>query len=183
MERISERLISLANPRAVVLAIALYLASLVALSLSDRQIQAQAPGVEKPDLVFGYDYDVIMSLFNAMGEAGRRAYATNLVVDSIMPVMFAAATVLVVARAAPRWVLWLGLPPVIFMVLDLIEKAAFGAMLAQFPDVTPGLVAFTSPITMIKLAAFVVALPTLILGALFLIFRWARGNFFTRQVL
>lgn len=180
MEQIRERLIAKATPRAVVLAIALYLISLVALNLSDAQIAAHAPGVEKPDLVFGYDHGRILHIFTAMGEAGRRAYATNLVIDSIMPVLFAIATVLVIARAAPRWVMVLSIAPVVFLVLDLVENAAFGVMVAQFPDIPPGLVAVTNPITMIKLSAFLLALPTLILGGLYLVFRWVRGRYTAR---
>jgi hypothetical protein len=60
-------------------------------------------------------------------------------------------------------------------VLDVVENVSFGLMLFQFPDIAPALVISTSLITMVKLSAFVVALPTLILGALFVIFQWWRS--------
>jgi hypothetical protein len=94
--------------------------------------------------------------------------------------MFAAAALLVAARAAPRWLGWLGIAPVVFLLLDLIENIAFALMLAQFPEVSPALVGFTRPVTMIKLSAFMIAMPTLILGALFLLLagfiRWRKAS-------
>jgi hypothetical protein len=57
----------------------------------------------------------------------------------------------------------------VFMLLDLVANAAFAVMLSQYPEVSPALVSFTRPVTMIKLSAFVIAMPTLILSVLILI--------------
>jgi hypothetical protein len=100
----------------------------------------------------------------------------NLLVDTVMPVMFAAATTLVVARAAPRRLGLHVVPPAAFLVLDVMENMAFLTMLRQYPDVSPALVAATSPVTVIKLSAFVLAFPTLIIGAVVLGVRWLRRD-------
>jgi hypothetical protein len=162
-------ILSAATTRWVLVACGLYLASLVALTLADLPLERAAPGTTKPDLTFGYTYSDILAIFSAYGAAGRQAYLVNLVVDSVMPVMFAAAVLLSAARAAPRWSGWLGIAPVVFMLLDLVENAAFAVMLSQYPEVSPALVSFTRPVTMIKLSAFVIAMPTLILSVLILI--------------
>jgi hypothetical protein len=158
-----------ATPKAIIIALGLYLASITALSFSDASLEQAAPGVPKPDLVFGYNYERVLEIFTAYGAEGRQIYATNLLIDSVMPVFFAAVTILVIARAFPRWLRKLSIFPLTFMILDLIENASFGLMLSQYPDVASGLVAATSPITMIKLAAFVVAMPTMVIGLIKLI--------------
>lgn len=169
---LQEPITAAATPRNIIIAAGLYLASLVALSIADLPLGQQAPGITKPDLTFGYTYADIIAILTAYGSVGRQAYLISLLVDSIMPVMFAAVALLIVARAAPRWLGWLGIAPLVFMVLDLIENAALAFMVAQFPDVSPALVTFTRPVTMLKLSAYVIALPTLIIGTLYLITAW-----------
>jgi hypothetical protein len=161
-------ILSAATARGTLIAVGLYLISLAALTLADQPLERAAPGMTKPDLTFGYTYADIIAIFTAYGTAGRQAYLLNLLVDSVMPVMFAGAAVLVVARAAPRWFGWFAFAPVVFLLLDLVENAALAVMLAQFPEISPALVSFTRPITMIKLSAFMIAMPTLIIGALIL---------------
>jgi hypothetical protein len=70
----------------------------------------------------------------------------------------------------------LSVAPFTFPVLEVIENAAFASMLARYPAISPGLVAATSPVTMVKLAAFVITLPTLVLGVTAIGVRWLRGR-------
>jgi hypothetical protein len=172
METLKNRIQASATPRMIIFSIILYLASILVLDMSDARLTAIAPDFSKPDLTFGYGFSDIILLLSLLGEVGRSAYGINLIIDSIMPIFFAAATLLVVARAAPRWWVYLSIAPITFMVLDIIENASFGFMLLQFPELSPGLVAFTSPVTMVKLASFVIALPTLIFGGAYLFIRW-----------
>jgi hypothetical protein len=171
-----ERVRHAATPRAVAVALGLYLLSIAALQWSDLRLAAHAPGVTKPDLNFGYGHAEILSILTALGESGRTEYAWGLVIDSVMPILLAVATILVAARAAPRLLPWLSAAPVTFMVLDLIENASFGMMVAQYPEVSPALVAATSPVTMVKLVSFTVTFPTLVVGTGMLVVRWARGR-------
>jgi hypothetical protein len=172
LKRVQARIIDAASPKAIVIAAGLYLASLAALTAADAPLKQAAPGLSKPDLTFAYTYADIIQILSAYWAAGRQAYLTNLIVDSIMPVCFAAVTLLVAARAAPRWLGLLGIAPLVFMIVDLIENPLLAVMVSQFPDVSPALVSFTSPLTMIKLSAFAVAMPTLIIGVLYLIISW-----------
>jgi hypothetical protein len=168
----TDRIRLVATPRAVAGAIGLYLLSIIVLQWSDLRLAAHAPGVTKPDLTFGYGHAEILSILTAFGAGGRTEYAWGLVIDSVMPVLLALATILVAARAAPRLLPWLSAAPITFLVLDLIENASFGVMLAQYPDVSPALVAATSPVTMVKLLAFAVTFPTLAIGTGILVVHW-----------
>lgn len=174
VQRIKARIEALAASGAVFAAVGLYLLSLAALQISDQQIARAAPGITKPDLQFGYTYDDIVATFNQLGAAGRQAYASNLLVDSVMPVFFAAAVILVLARAFPRFWVPASVAPIAFLVLDLVENAAFWQLLAQYPEIEPGLVAFIRLLTMIKLSAFALAMPMLIVGAITIAARWLR---------
>ena len=171
-----DRIRAQATPGAIWAALLLYLATVVALTLSDARMADFAHDLTKPDLQFGYDRAAVLAWLTALGETGRRVYLWNLAIDSVMPLALAAATVLVAARAAPRWLPVLAIAPMIFLVLDLVENAALAAMVVTFPEVSETLVAATSPVTMVKLASFAVALPTLILAAGGLGVRWLRGR-------
>ena len=173
---IKTRIATMASTKAVFIAIGLYLLSIVALKISDFQIEKVAPGIPKPDLVFGYTYVDIMEIFSQLGEAGRQAYAINLIVDSVMPILFAAAVILVAARAFPRFWLPASIAPFLFFILDMIENAAFAQMVAQFPNIDPSLVAFTRSLTMIKLISYMIAMPTLVIGGLIIIIRLIKNR-------
>jgi hypothetical protein len=173
MRALQRRVVEWATARTVLGALAAYLVSLVALTVSDAHVASFAPLFDKPDLRFGYGHADVVAAFAMLGEGGRRAYGLNLVVDTIMPVAFAAAAILAAARAAPRLLAVLAVAPLLFLVLDVVENAAFGAMLLQFPDVSAALVAATSPVTIVKLCSFFVALPTLVVAVLTIGVRWA----------
>jgi hypothetical protein len=164
MEQLRARIAAAATLKGIGAALALYLLSVAALSIADMPLGREAPGVTKPDLTFGYSYTQLIDILTAYGEQGRQAYAIGLVFDTIMPVFFAVVTILVAARAAPRWLGLLSVAPLVFMLFDVVENAAFGLMLAQFPAVSPELVSVTRVITMIKLSGFFVAMPTLVIG-------------------
>ena len=161
-----DRIRAAATPAATLVGVALYLVSVAALLWSDGQLAGRAADLTKPDLRLGYDHAEVLVFLTALGESGRRAYALNLIIDSLMPVAFAAATVLVVARATWRWLPVLAVAPAAFLVLDLLENAAFAMMIGQYPDVSEMLVSAASPVTAVKLAAFFVGLPTLVAGVI-----------------
>jgi hypothetical protein len=166
-----DRLRAAATPRNILIALILYLGSIALLTLSDMQIERYAPGITKPDLQFGYTYSAVMDTFSEMGADGRRAYGGNLIIDSVMPILFAAVTLLTAARAAPRWLGLLAIAPLVFFGLDMVENAAFAYLLSQYPEISPGLVGVVRWITMVKLSAYVIALPTLVLGLIWLLVR------------
>lgn len=164
-----------ASPWVVTAAVGAFAAVLVALEASDAALAVHAPGVTKPDLLWGYDHDRVVAVLAALGPAGRRSYLVNLAIDTAMPLLAMTATVLVVARAWPRLLRPLSVAPIAFAVLDVLENAAFAVMVRQFPDVATGLVAATSPVTVAKLVAFWFAtLPTLVGGLAVLGVRWVR---------
>jgi hypothetical protein len=162
-QKLRALLISKATTRTVLISLGFYLLSIVALNFYDIQIARYAPGITKPDLQFGYTPSVISEIFTTLGPAGRQIYLQHLVVDSIMPVLFALAVLMVVARVIPRWLSLLSIAPVTFMVLDLVENASFAWMITQYSSISTSLVSVTSVITMIKLSAFMIAMPTLVL--------------------
>jgi hypothetical protein len=157
-----------ATPRAIVIVALVYVATLVAMEVTQRPMHAAAPGVGTLDLTFGYDHASAIDVLGAYGEAGRRAYALFLLFDSLMPIAFAGVGLLLIARFAPKWSPLLAAAPIAFMTFDLVENAAFLAMIGQYPDVSSSLVAFARPITTVKLASFVIAMPTIVV--LFVVF-------------
>lgn len=165
-----------ATARAIIVVIAVYVTALVAMEIAQRPIRSAAPGVGTLDLTFGYEHATVLEVLGTYGESGRRAYGWFLVADSLMPIAFAVAGLLLIARLAPRWLPLLGAAPVAFMLLDLVENAAFMVMLAQFPDVGTHLVAFTRPVTMTKLLSFAVAMPTLLVAFVVFVTTWFRGT-------
>jgi hypothetical protein len=171
-----QRVLGRATPTMTTRAVVAYLLSVAILQLADLWLASEAPGVPKPDLSPGYDHARVVEIFEAYGAGGRTAYAWGLVIDTIMPIALGVAGVFVVALAVPRWLGRLAIAPVTFAVLDVIENALFAVMLSQYPAISEGLVAVARPITIVKLSAFVVALPTLIVGVGVLLARWRRGR-------
>lgn len=58
----------------------------------------------------------------------------------------------------------------------MIENAAFALMVSQFPTIDPGLVAFTRPLTMIKLISFMIAVPSLGVGVIKILIDWIKAK-------
>jgi len=162
-QKLRALLVAWATTRTVLISLGLYLLSIVALHLYDIQIARFIPEVTKPDLRFGYSSEEISEIFTLLGSEGRQIYLQHLVVDSVMPVLFALSVLLVVAHVLPRGLGLLAIAPVTFMVLDLIENGAFAWMLVNYPSISPSLVAVNSVITTIKLSSFLIALPTMVL--------------------
>jgi hypothetical protein len=130
----------------------------------------------KPDLLFGYGVADLDELFAAYGDAGRRAYAVGLVVDTVYPLALAAAAVLFAARALPRRVRWLWAFPITFAVLDVLENLGLGAAVAAYPQTSDRLVAVLSPITQAKLLSFPPTVAILLVSAGVLSWRWVRDR-------
>jgi hypothetical protein len=149
-----------ATGRRTLAAVALLALALTALTVADGWLFGY-DAATKLDLRFGYDHAEVIELFRAYGVGGRRAYGVNLGIDTVYPLVLAAAVVLVSARAFGTAARWLWVAPIAFAVLDVIENALFGTALLQFPDVAPRLVSVASPITQVKLVSFV---PTVVLG-------------------
>jgi hypothetical protein len=172
MSTLFDRIHWFATPGRTAFALLLFAAILVAMEIVDAPLAAVAPEHPKPDLVFGYDAAFIQETFDAWGPEGRARYAWSTLLDSVMPVLAAAATILVAARASRRWLPMLAIAPTVFMVTDLVENALFMILLAGHPDISESLVAVVRPITQVKLAAFWgLTVPTLAIGILVLAWR------------
>jgi hypothetical protein len=130
----------------------------------------------KPDLLFGYGAADLQALFTAYGEGGRRAYAVGLVVDTVYPLVLAATTVLLAARALPRRLRLLWVFPIAFASLDVIENLGFGVALAVHPRTLDGFVVVLSPITQAKLLAFPPTVAILLASAGLLSWRSLQGR-------
>lgn len=145
-----------ATPRNVTVSAVLLIVSVVALARLDQPLLALAGGEPKLDLRFGYDLPTVLNLLERYGEAGRRTYAWNLVVDTPFPILLSLTAVLMAGLAFHRKtpVLLLSIAPLVFVVFDLIENVLFWIMLGAHPDISAGYVAICSVITQIKRAAY-----------------------------
>ncbi len=144
-------------------ALAALVACLVALTLADAWLEQHtglpvglpmSSDATKPDLLFGYTHADVVALFASYGQAGRRAYAVGLVIDTIYPIVLAVAAVLASARAFGRRAQWLWVFPATFAVLDVLENVGLAVALASYPGVSPTLIAVLSPVTQVKLLSF-----------------------------
>lgn len=174
-----------ASRRRTRLAVAVLLASLVALTVADIWLESHsglAVGMPmssdagKPDLRFGYGTGDLASLFTAYGAGGRRAYAVGLAIDTVYPLALAAATVLLSVRAFAGRARWLWAFPVAFAVLDVIENIGLGIALAVHPRPMAGLVAVLSLVTQVKLLSFPATVALLLASAAVLGGRWLRPS-------
>lgn len=135
---------------------------LVALTIADAWLHGYDPAT-KLDLRFGYDRTEVVDLFRAYGPSGRLAYGVNLAVDTVYPLVLAAAVILVSARAFGGGLRWPWIAPAAFAVLDVVENLLLGVALLRFPEVPSGLVSVTSLVTRVKLVSFA---PTVVLGVI-----------------
>lgn len=172
-----------ASARRTWVAIGALLVCLAALKLTDVWLESHtglpvglpmSADATKPDLRFGYEVADLDALFTAYGDGGRRAYAVGLIVDTIYPLVLAAATVLLAARAFPR-ARWLWVFPIAFAALDVVENIGLGVAMAAYPETLgDGPVAVLSLITQVKLLSFPPTVAVLLSSAGVLSWRWLR---------
>jgi hypothetical protein len=124
----------------------------------------------------GYSYTEARAFLEAIGEQGRRYYASpELVIDTLYPPLYA------VSRGLALW--WLTMPgrvreaplplkvryaliavPILMASLDLFENGCVALMLWTWPDLSRGLVEVSSLATRVKIMAGV--LTEALMGAL-----------------
>lgn len=103
----------------------------------------------------GYGPADVDELFADLGSDGRSLYIRTTVGDTIWPLLAGLSALLTAPLAArARWaVLILGLAPMAFGLIDLIENIGVIYLLVNHPDVSTKAVAVTSAVTQIKLLA------------------------------
>jgi hypothetical protein len=133
----------------------------------------------------GYSYAEARAFLEAIGEQGRRYYASpELIIDTFYPLLYA------VSRGLALW--WLTMPgrvreaplplkvryaliavPVLMASLDLVENGCIAAMIWAWPDLSHGLVEVSSLATRAKIMAG--ALTEALMGTLAVIWlmRWS----------
>jgi hypothetical protein len=133
----------------------------------------------------GYSYHEARAFLEAIGEQGRRYYASpELVIDTFYPPLYA------VSRGLALW--WLTVPgrireaplplkvryaliavPILMASLDLFENGCIAVMLWTWPDLSHGLVEVSSFATRLKIMAGV--LTEALMGALAVIWLMRSG--------
>jgi hypothetical protein len=132
----------------------------------------------------GYNYAEARAFLEAVGEQGRRYYASpELLIDTFYPPLYA------VSRGLALW--WLTMPgrvreapvplkvryalvavPILMASLDLVENGCIAVMLWTWPNLSDGLVEVSSLATQVKIVAGV--LTEVLMGVLAVIWlvRW-----------
>jgi hypothetical protein len=132
----------------------------------------------------GYSYADARAFLEAIGEQGRKYYASpELVIDTFYPPLYA------VSRGLALW--WLTMPgrvreaplplkvryvlvtvPILMASLDLVENACIAVMLWTWPDLSHGLVEISNLATRVKIIAGVLTEVLMgVLAAIWLL-RW-----------
>ena len=136
----------------------------------------------------GYSHDEARAFLEAIGEQGRRYYASpELVIDTVYPPLYA------VSRGLALW--WLTMPgrvredpvplkvryaliavPVLMASLDLFENGCIAVMLRTWPDLSHGLVEVSSLATQVKFIAGVLTEVLMGILAVIWLMRWGIGR-------
>lgn len=108
----------------------------------------------------GYGHAEVMAALEGYGADGRATYIlASLLLDTLFPAIYATFFVGLFHRLAPidalRAAAWV---PLALAAVDLGENWQIVAMLAQYPDVSPGQAASASAFTVVKSTAFNVCL-------------------------
>jgi len=158
------------NLRNAVIVLVLFILNAVLLGRLDQPLANLANGEPKLDLRFGYDFATVERLFGAYGEEGRSLYGWNLLLDTPFPILLAGATVLWVFLAFSQnaWRRWLALPPLVFMVTDLVENVMLYILVKNYPPISETFVAAASAVTQLKRSAFYLSMALLLISGVVL---------------
>jgi hypothetical protein len=100
------------------------------------------------DMEFWYSASTVYSLFDVLGEAGRRAYLQLLwTIDLILPTLFGLFLSSAIRRTPFRRLNWL---PFLASGFDYGENIAISLLLVRYPVHMPALVAISSMFTLLK---------------------------------
>lgn len=155
MHALHERMVSWSTPQRAVVAYAAAVAALLAYLSYVARLDALIGWGGKLDLrPGGYDRADVDALFAELGDEGRSLYIRTTIGDSIWPMLAGISAVVAAPLAAGRrrTVLALGLAPLAFGVVDVVENVGVLTLLARHPDVSDGTVALASAVTRLKLA-------------------------------
>jgi hypothetical protein len=151
-------------------------------------LQALAGGAAPFDIrPLGYSYEEARSFLDAIGEQGRAYYLhPQLILDTVYPPFYA------VSRGLALW--WLTMPgrlydgavpqrwrwtivamPIVMAVCDGVENVCIAKMLWTWPDLSPGLVQFSSLATRVKFLAGVFTEILMAALAIPVLLRWQRS--------
>lgn len=150
-------------------------------------LQALAGGAPPFDIrPFGYSYEQARSFLETIGEQGRAYYLRpELILDTVYPPFYALSRGLALwwltmpgrlyAGAVPqRWRWTLMAMPVVMAICDSVENVCIAKMLWTWPDLSPGLVQFSSLATRVKFIAGVFTEILMAALAIPALLRWRR---------
>ncbi len=160
-----ERLRSLANGRNVLIAMALFIASLSAINIAATRFYHATGGYGLLDLGGGanlfddrgsYTQEQAYALIAGYGQEGIAHYYLLLGADIPFPATLALFALLAITgalrRIAPQrcWPYALALVPLAYVLADWTENAGILAMLLNYPHELPGLATVTNAVREIK---------------------------------
>lgn len=120
--------------------------------LSVPRMKSLAAGAPILDMRLGYSESAAYQLFDALGEAGRRAYLLLLwTVDLILPALFGLFLSVAIRRGAFRKLRW---TPLVASACDYGENVAITFLMLRYPAHLPALVRFSSILTITKHACY-----------------------------
>ena len=161
----------------------LLLYNLFVLGPAYARIEAISGGVRALDFLIVYRPEKAYEMIAAYGELGRRYYATIApTLDTVFPLLSAAAFVLTLTRVFPRAFTREGVlhralfVPVGAMVADLLENAGIVTMLLVYPRDLRGVALLTSSLSTVKWTAVAAETVLVIIGVAAWAVRAVRGR-------
>lgn len=155
----------LATWRGLTLLILLYLLVFGAILMTVWQLSAASGGYGILDFDRGYTVDRVHEVLGSYGERGmvlyRRIQLLDLVNPALYALLLACLTHLLWRGAGPRWV---ALLPLLGGLGDYAENVTLFLIVSAYPDISTGLVALSSTLSLVKNGLLAVTVLALLAG-------------------
>ena len=188
LDRLQQIIQRLANGRAILILLAAVVALRVIMGIPNDPFGlnphlARLGNAVILDLQIGYIPEDAYALLEALGAAGRQAYAAMLLGgDMLFPIsyslLFAAIAAWLLARVAPpdHWAQKLSLIALIGGISDIAENLSILTMILAFPQRLDGVAWFSSLIKITKFGSAAVGAPLIVILAVILAWRHTIGH-------
>ena len=170
MIRLIERL---SNWRAFAVLMLAYVVVFGAILLTLTDLTAHTRGIGILDFDIGYSVERVAEVFGAYGEPGIALYGRIQLLDILNPALYTLIFAIVLNVLWQVRAAWVVLLPLLAGLLDYAENITLALLARSFPELSSGLVGFSSTLSLVKNAALYASIAVLIVGLAL----WARDRF------
>ena len=179
MQSILNHIDRLSTPRNLALAV---IVSAVSISLMVYMTQTMVYDIygeaAMPDLMLGYTYNDIMTVFDSLGSDGLNAWLLAHTLDAIFPIGYTLALVfgmsMLMRNTFPDRERIIVLIPIIAAIADYIENILIASQAISYPIVSEQIIAISSIVTVLKWLLLYVTFAIVFILLLVFIIKWIK---------